>query len=38
MYENVIEVENLGKMYKRYKNPKDKILDAFNLVFLKKCL
>ncbi|WP_206460021.1 ABC transporter ATP-binding protein [Anaerovorax sp. IOR16] len=31
-----ISIENLGKMYKLYKNPKDKLLDAFGLGFLKK--
>ncbi|RKJ33355.1 ATP-binding cassette domain-containing protein, partial [bacterium 1XD42-8] len=33
---NVIKIENLGKMYKLYKNPKDKIMDAFGLNFWKK--
>lgn len=33
---NAIEIESLGKMYKLYKNPKDKILDAFGLNFWKK--
>lgn len=36
MRENAIEVTNVGKMYKLYKNPKDKILDAFKLNFFKK--
>ena len=34
--ETVIHVENMGKMYKLYKNPKDKILDAFGLNWFKK--
>lgn len=36
MSNKAITINNLGKMYKLYKNPKDKILDAFNLNFLKK--
>ena len=34
--ETAIAIENLGKMYKLYKNPKDKIKDAFGLKILKK--
>ena len=34
--EVAIAIENLGKMYKLYKNPKDKIKDAFGLNFYKK--
>lgn len=34
--EVAIAIENLGKMYKLYKNPKDKIRDAFGLNFYKK--
>ena len=35
--ENIaVEINNLGKMYKLYKNPKDKIKDAFGLNFYKK--
>lgn len=34
--ETVINIENLGKMYKLYKNPKDKILDAFGFNKFKK--
>ena len=34
--ETAIAIENLGKMYKLYKNPKDKIKDAFGLNFYKK--
>lgn len=36
MCKNAIVINNIGKMYKLYKNPKDKILDAFNLNFFKK--
>lgn len=36
MCNEAIEIHNLGKMYKLYRNPKDKILDAFGLNFLKK--
>lgn len=34
--ETAIAIENLGKMYKLYKNPKDKIKDAFGLNSYKK--
>lgn len=36
MFNLAIKIENLGKMYKLYKRPKDKILDAFNLNLWKK--
>lgn len=36
MSEYAIEIENLGRMYKLYKNPTDKMLDAFGLNFWKK--
>lgn len=32
----VIKVTDMGKMYKLYNNPKDKILDALGLLFWKK--
>ena len=34
--DTAISLENIGKMYKLYKNPKDKIKDAFGLNFYKK--
>ena len=36
MQNYAIEINDLGKMYKLYRNPRDKILDAFNLSFLKR--
>lgn len=35
MSEYAIEIENLGRMYKLYKKPSDKILDVFGLCFWK---
>ncbi len=34
--QNAVKIENAGKMYKLYKNPRDKIKDAFGLNFYKK--
>ncbi|GAB6179347.1 hypothetical protein JCM14036_06660 [Desulfotomaculum defluvii] len=36
MYEMAIKMEKVGKMYRLYKRPIDKVLDAFNLNFWRK--
>lgn len=36
MSKNAIEITNLGKMYRLYNKPMDKVLDAFGLNFWKK--
>lgn len=36
MSEMTIEAENLGKMYRLYKHPRDRVLDAFGLNFWRK--